>query len=100
MAVGPYRLDGITPYAKKLHQLERFYSQRLGRIFVKVAHDVHFALATGARTRAAQIFEQYKIFTTAIPFNGQFIPNLLDVQGFHQRFFNSRSKAASVSGLT
>lgn len=53
MPVSPDGLHCVPPDIYNLYQPESFRRQRALGVLVKVAHDVHFALAAGTRTMAS-----------------------------------------------
>src|SRR6266478_2890041 len=83
MAVPPKGLDGVTANHREPEQLERLRSKRLLRPFVKSAHDIPLSLAAGAGTISPQRFELDETLRAIIPFDGQFIPNVLNINRSH-----------------
>ena len=86
VAVAPNRLHRIAADAAKADELERLRRQRSVRRGVEVAHDVHLALAAGARTMPPQTLELHVAFTAVIPLDRQLITDGLEVRDSHVRF--------------
>ena len=100
MTITPDGLYGIAPHGDHAGQLKGFGGEGRGRVFINVAHDVGFALAARTGAAAAELFQGDETFGAICPFNGEFLADLLDIEGAHQCFLIKRSKAARVSGLT
>lgn len=83
VAVGPHGLNGVTSDQGRAHETEGIRSQRKVRPFVKIAHDVPFALAAGAWTMPAQLLQRDEAFASVVPLDGQFIANGLKVGRSH-----------------
>lgn len=83
MSVRPNRLDGIAAHIDHPHKLERPRPQDLIRPLVNISHDVPLPLAAGARAVTSQRFNRDKALLPIIPFDGQFVADLLDVRGLH-----------------
>ena len=100
VSVRPNRLNSIAAHADKPNQLKGRRCQRPVGILIDIPQNVRFTLAIRARATAPQPFQWNKTLTAIIPFDGQFLADLLKIQRSHQRIFRRRSKAARVSGLT
>src|SRR4051812_9210232 len=85
MAVAPAGLEGVTADVFDVAQLEGERSQRFVRRLVNITHDIAFARATGARTRAPQFFQSDERFLARIPFDRELLTDDLDVDRFHYR---------------
>jgi hypothetical protein len=53
------------------------------RTFVQFAHHVHFALAGGTWTSAAEGLKRYELFLAIIPLDGQLLTDLLQIHRSH-----------------
>ena len=91
MSVGPLRLNRVAADVRDAAQLKRLGAQRLLWANVKMSHHVHLTFALCARTGAAQFFQRDKTFAAIVPFQREFITDLLDVDQSH---------AATVLGAT
>lgn len=100
MTIRPNRLNRVTTHPVNSHQTKGRWCQRLLRVFVKIAHDIHLAFASRAGTAPPQCLQLDVTLRAVVPSDRQFVPDWLNVQRFHLLFFKPRSKAASVSGLT
>src|SRR5882672_10174882 len=69
VAITPQRLHGIAADHRQPLELKRGGRERLVRVLVEVAHDIHLALAAGAGTMAAQFFELHKALAAIVPFD-------------------------------
>src|ERR1051325_4715852 len=72
MSVAPHRLDRVAADRLDAPQLKRRRRQPLVRSLVKLAEDVHLALAAGARAGAAQFFQRHETLAAVVPPNCQF----------------------------
>lgn len=84
MTVPPGGLDSITTYGHHASDFESACAQRLVRTFVQLTEDVDFALATGARAKTPHLFEGEKGLRAIIPFDGEFVSDLLNIYWPHR----------------
>jgi len=83
MSVVPGRLDTVPAHQRETPPLERRWWQRLVRSFVKMPQHIHLALTTRARTGSSQFVQCHKTLAAIVPFDGQFLPDNLNVQWPH-----------------
>jgi len=83
MTIAPGRLNRIAPHIRDAQQSGALGRQRLIRVFVNVAQDIGFALAPGARATTTQRLQWHKALRAIVPFDGQFLANLLNIDRSH-----------------
>lgn len=83
MTIAPKRLKRVGPDAHDSTQLKRGGLERGSRSLVKVAHDIPFTLAPGTRTAATQLLEWDEGLLSIVPFDGEFLADVLDVDWLH-----------------
>lgn len=85
VAVRPKRLHGVATHHRQTREMERIRRERLVRVLVKVAHDVHLALAAGARAMAPELLQLHKTLAAIVPLDGQLVADGLNVDRSHCR---------------
>ena len=79
VAVTPNRLNCVTADLRDPPQLKRLRRQRLVRTFVKNAHDIPLSFAPRTWAVAPHRLQSQKALAAVVPFDGQFLANLLNV---------------------
>ena len=83
MSVSPYRLNRVTANALESNQFKCLGGEGPFWVFVKIAHNVLLPFAAGARTALSQFFERNEALAAILPLDGQFLADLLYIQGTH-----------------
>ena len=78
MSVSPDGLDRVAAHVHDAQKLKSRRGQRLVWAFVKIAHHVHLAFATSARTMAAEPLQRNKAFAAIVPLDGEFFADRLN----------------------
>src|SRR5688572_3819707 len=92
MSVRPLRLNRVAADVGDAFEDERIRAQGFLRADVEVAHDVLLAFAPGAGAGAAQFLQRDETLRAVLPFQGQFISDLLDICQSHERTLRSMSQ--------
>lgn len=85
VSVSPEELDRISAHGDEVFQGECRRGQRLWRCFVNVSQDVGLALAACTGATAAELFKRDETLRPILPFEGQFVSDVLNVCGAHGR---------------
>ena len=83
MAILPDGLNGVPADSFDPDKLKSLRRKRTVGVFVEIAHDVDLAFASGARTTATKFLQADEIFMAIVPFDGDFLADLLEVYRAH-----------------
>jgi len=89
MTITPDWLNCVAPDISDAQQASALLGHWLIRVLVNVAQDISLALAPGARTTTTQRLQRHKALRAIIPFDGQFLANLLNIDRSHMRILTN-----------
>lgn len=95
MSVCPLRLNRVAPDTGQSQQSKGFGLQRFLRPDIQISHDVGLAFAPGAGARAAELFERDETLCAVIPFQSEFISDLLNVRQSHLVRLTKENRSAN-----
>ena len=83
MTITPDWLNCVAPDISDTQQASALLGHWLIRVLVNVAQDIGLALAPGARATTTQRLQRHKALRAIVPFDGQFLANLLNIDRSH-----------------
>jgi hypothetical protein len=101
VSVRPEWLYRVGAHVNHAQQLEGLGCEWAVGILVKVAHDIPLPSASGAWAVSPKLFKRDKTLGAIIPFDGQFIANLLYVHRLHRLKLTpcSRLRPTTIAGF-